>query len=212
MADLFSLISGGNSSRTPHSPDCSHLSPPVIPGIEVRTVSGTEIYDFTVTGDGAGTDFCNVTVTLTHPGAEDTVYITLLLPLSGWNGRYLATGGGGLAAGAGDLLLGDPVSKGWAASSTDGGLSLNQTINPQLGGWILGADGSYNEALVENLARRSIHDMVEVSKDLIEQFYQQTASYSYYHGCSGGGRQGYTAAAVYPHDFDGGPRHCACTQ
>ncbi|KAL5343087.1 Tannase/feruloyl esterase [Aspergillus crustosus] len=146
--------------------------------------------------------FCNVTVSLTHPGVGETVYTTVLLPLSDWTHRYLATGGGGFAAGN-DRDITDPVSQGWVASSTDGGLTLNHTIDPQTGAYTMWPEGSYNEEMVINLVYRSIHDAAEISKGLISQFYGQKASYLYHSGCSAGGRQGYASASYYPGDFDG---------
>ncbi|KAJ0418676.1 Tannase/feruloyl esterase [Aspergillus carlsbadensis] len=186
-----------------YSIPCTKLSAPVISGVDILGIAGTEVYNYTVPSSGNTVNFCNVTVTLTHPGDNDTVYTTVLLPLSNWNGRYLATGGGGLAAGWGDMALGDPASQGWAVSSTEGGLTFDHTVDPQTGEWAIAPDGSFNEHLVINLAYRSIHDMVEVSKQLIDQFYGKKASYAYYSGCSGGGRQGYATLSKYPNDFDG---------
>lgn len=174
------------------------------------SMTSTVVHDFTYPAvplfnpnPVTGLDFCNVTVGLTHPSANDIVYVTVWLPLTDWNGRYQATGGGGLAAGIGDPMLVSQVAAGYAASSTDGGLTLNNTSNPQHGHWALKPDGSPNEELQLNLAWRSIHDMAVISKDVIQQFYGTGPSYSYWHGCSQGGRQGYAAAAKYPHDFDG---------
>ncbi|KAJ9610572.1 hypothetical protein H2200_005349 [Cladophialophora chaetospira] len=189
---------------------CANLVAPVIPEAEVLSFVAAERHNFSfpefpIFQAPAVNDigFCNVTLSLRHTDADDTVYVNVWLPLKDWNGRYQATGGGGLAAGFGDPILAGQVGNGYAASTTDGGLTLDNTIDPQSGVWALNDDGTPNEALQLNLAWRSIHDMAVASKDLIKQFYGSDPNYSYWHGCSQGGRQGYAAAAKYPHDFDG---------
>ncbi|KEF52232.1 uncharacterized protein A1O9_11859 [Exophiala aquamarina CBS 119918] len=189
---------------------CASLVQPIVAGAEILRLHAAEVHNFSFAAipffnpvETTSLDFCNVSLTLTHPGANDTVFVSVWLPLTDWNGRYQATGGGGLAAGMGPPMLANALGLGYATSSTDGGLTLNNTVDPQSGKWALKEDGTSNDDLQLNLAWRSIHDMVVVSKDLIEQFYGVKPSYSYWHGCSQGGRQGYAAAAKYPHDFDG---------
>ncbi|MFD1049399.1 tannase/feruloyl esterase family alpha/beta hydrolase, partial [Kibdelosporangium lantanae] len=48
-----------------------------------------------------------------------------------------------------------------------------------------------------------VHDLAVVGKDVIQRFYGRSAAYSYWTGCSTGGRQGYSEAQNYPHDFNG---------
>ncbi|KAL2830471.1 Tannase/feruloyl esterase [Aspergillus cavernicola] len=189
---------------------CSNFTPPILPDAQVLSITSHPVYNLTLplAIPGLPTNlppltFCNVTVTLTHGTANDTVFVTVALPpRERWNGRYQATGGGGLAAGY-DHSLVVPVLSGFAASFTDGGLTLNHTIDPQSGEWGMNNDGTLNRDLMLNLAWRSIHDMALASKHVIHEFYGKPANYSYWNGCSQGGRQGYAAAAKYPTDFDG---------
>lgn len=196
---------------------CLGLEAPVIPDAEVLWISSNPVQNFTyppiqdltgetppgLEGNVPKLNFCNVSVALTHPGENDTEFISVWLPPhQGWNRRYTATGGGGIAAGY-DFNMVAPLAAGFATSSSEAGLSLNHTVDPQTGSWALNEDGSPNEALFVNFGWRSIHDMSVASKDLIKQFYGIDPQYSYWSGCSQGGRQGYAAAAKYPKDFDG---------
>lgn len=209
--DLANLAAPALGSR------CIGLQAPTIPEAEVLWITSHSVQDFTyppikdITGETPPglqggipkLDFCNVSVALTHPGENDTELISVWLPPhKKWNRRYTATGGGGIAAGY-DFNMVGPLAAGFATSSSDAGLSLNHTVDPQTGTWALNKDGSPNEALFVNFGWRSIHDMSVVSKDLIKQYYGAGPQYSYWTGCSQGGRQGYAAAAKYPKDFDG---------
>jgi feruloyl esterase len=49
----------------------------------------------------------------------------------------------------------------------------------------------------------AMHEMTATSKSIIQQFYGRPQQYSYYKGCSTGGRQGAMNAQRYPEDFDG---------
>jgi feruloyl esterase len=54
-----------------------------------------------------------------------------------------------------------------------------------------------------DFAYRAEHEMTLEAKSLIKAFYGQTPRYSYWDGCSGGGREGLLQAARYPDAFDG---------
>jgi hypothetical protein len=45
--------------------------------------------------------------------------------------------------------------------------------------------------------------MAVVGKSVTEKYYGTAPKYSYFDGCSNGGREGYTEAQKYPGDFDG---------
>lgn len=69
--------------------------------------------------------------------------------------------------------------------------------------WVLNSQGNYNFPLLYNFATLSIHDMAFVGKAITQQYYGRAPKYSYFNGCSTGGRQGVASAQSYPEDFDG---------
>lgn len=170
-------------------------------GFDLLSVQGVEV---PAAPSLRSVPFCNVTITLTHPGDDDHVIATVWLPseAAAWNGRFIALGGGGLNAEAPVTAMQASLAEGWAVGSTEAGLSLNRTLVPAAGTWPL-RDGKIDWALVTNFAHRSIHDMTVLAKAATEAFYGEQARRSYYSGCSTGGRQGYFAAQHHPGDFDG---------
>lgn len=144
--------------------------------------------------------YCDVTVTLAHPGANDHARVKVLLPDNGWNGRFQAVGGSGYAAGDFGPGLIQAMNNGYAAASTDAGVTLSFT---DTSAWALTPDGNVNLPLLRNFASRSGHDLAIVGKEVTAKYYGRQVSYSYWNGCSTGGRQGYMEAQRYPDDFDG---------
>ncbi|TVY81199.1 putative feruloyl esterase [Lachnellula suecica] len=186
---------------------CSSITNLNIPGTNILSITGNIVLNYTVPAVPPvllspinGLNFCSVTVVLTHPNENDTVTTTIWLPLSGWNGRFQGTGGGGFSAGLGPLGLGSAIQGGYSAGSTDGGnLGLFFDILPAA----LTSNGSINWPLIEDFGSRSVHDMAVIGKAVTEQYYGTPPLFSYFGGCSNGGREGYAAAQKYPRDFDG---------
>lgn len=188
---------------------CSNIAAPHLPGASILSVTTTELHNFSVQAvppllntNVTNLNVCEVVVTLTHPGANDTVTVQVWLPLSdgAWTGRFASAGGSGWAAGHGPLTLAPLVAAGYAAASTDAGLS-GDIATPAA--WALKPDGTVNIELLTNFASRSVHDTAVVGKAVTAAFYGRPARYSYWTGCSTGGRQGLAAAQRYPGDFDG---------
>jgi hypothetical protein len=63
--------------------------------------------------------------------------------------------------------------------------------------------GVANKDLWVDFAYRSEHLMAVIGKQLVQAFYSQPPKYSYWNGCSTGGRQGLRMAQDYPDDYDG---------
>ncbi len=123
------------------------------------------------------------------------------LPTEGWNQRYLQNGCGGYC---GTLASPDdidsaagcaPAANGaFVRSSTDGG----HTAPFDDGMWAVD-----NPQAQVDLGYRAVHEVAVASKKIISVFYGQEARFSYFTGCSDGGREGLMEAQRYPDDFDG---------
>jgi feruloyl esterase len=138
---------------------------------------------------------CRVTMVLT-PTADSNINVELWLPTERWNGKFLAVGNGGWAGsltGYADMAAG--LRRGYATAGTDTGHS---PADGPGGMFALG----HPEKIVD-FAYRAVHDMTIKSKRIIDVFYAAPLDYSYFKGCSTGGRQAVMAAQRYPGDFDG---------
>ncbi len=116
------------------------------------------------------------------------------LPLSpDWNGRFLQWGDGGKD---GDLDFADHrLAEGYAVANSNTGHDSATEPGSQFG---------FNNRQAEiDFGYRSVHLTVMAGKALVERFYRKAPDYSYFEGCSTGGRQGLMEAQRFPADFDG---------
>jgi feruloyl esterase len=134
--------------------------------------------------------FCRVAVTLT-PSADSDIRIEVWLPASGWNGKFEAVGNGGWNGNIDQNALATALRRGYAAASTDTGHQGGA------GPWMR------NKEKVIDYGHRAVHEMAATAKLLIDAFYGSAPKFSYFNGCSAGGREGLKAAQLYPEDFDG---------
>lgn len=194
------------SSLHPLSSRCSVdvLAKPDVFGASIIDISAHEVNGYSSPGElSFGKDktsdlsFCNVTVTYTHPGQHDTIHVTVWLPLERWNGRFMAVGGGGWITG--HPYLSPQIASGYAAASTDGGHGVERSA----ASWALTSRGNVNWNLLQDFAYRALDDMVLIGKAITESFYETAPKYSYWNGCSTGGRQGLMLAQRSPGLLDG---------
>lgn len=148
-------------------------------------------------------NFCNVSVTYEHPGWGDIIHVSVWLPVQDWNGRLQALGGGGYSATFGSLYLTQAVDAGYVAIDTDAGLGggIDKAQDPS--GWALTSTGNINLYNLENFGSRSLEAMTLIGKSITKAYYGVAPKYSYFSGCSGGGRQGLMIAQRFSHLYDG---------
>lgn len=128
-----------------------------------------------------------------------------------WNGRLLATDNKGL--GGCEYSSSSPA---WIPMLTLPGVSYDDmAYTSSLGFAVVGDNGGHNSSAydgsgfyennnaVVDWAYRSRHAAVVAAKQVVQQYYSQAQSYTYYLGCSTGGAQGLKSAQVNPDDFDG---------
>src|SRR5262245_23425395 len=138
--------------------------------------------------------FCRVSLVVTPQ-----INVEVWLPMS-WNERLQAVGGGGYAGTISWPALGNALRNGYATASTDTG---HDAATQQGGSFALSADGTLNTQSIEDFASRSLEEMTMKAKELMKAFYAQTPKYSYWNGCSTGGRQGLMLAQRLPGAYDG---------
>ena len=134
---------------------------------------------------------CRVTATL-KPSSDSDIKIEVWMPLSGWNGKFQAVGNGGWSGAIGTGAMAQALQEGYATSSTDTGHEGSSAS------FALG----HPEKLVD-YAYRSEHEMTVKAKAIIAAFYGSAPKYSYWNGCSAGGKQALKEAQRFPDDFDG---------
>jgi hypothetical protein len=162
----------------------------------LRALSG---YEFSVDvaesvpAQGGTPAFCRV-----QGLVQPEIRFEVSLPAA-WNGRLYMFGNGGFAgesltagfrAGRRNLA----VTKGFVAAQTNTG--HDQAREPL-------ASFAASPQKLSDYAYRAVHVTAVTAKALARAYYGNAPAYSYFDGCSTGGRQGLIAAQRFPDDFDG---------
>jgi feruloyl esterase len=136
---------------------------------------------------------CRVQMVL-KPTSDSLINMEMWLPTENWNGKFMGVGNGGFAGSIQGRTNEMPqaLRLGYATAGTDTG------HQDQGGAWAIG----HPEKLVD-FAYRSTHEMTLKAKEIVKTYYDQSAKYSYFKGCSTGGRMAMMEAQRYPDDYDG---------
>ena len=141
--------------------------------------------------------FCRVAAIL-RPVRDSEIRIEVWMPLAGWNGKFHGVGNGGHGGTINytgrqpRVGMAEALKRGYATASTDTGHTIDT--------------GSTFLALPVKLldyGYRAVHEMTVAAKAIVAAFYGAGPKWSYFHGCSGGGRQALMEAQRFPADYDG---------
>jgi feruloyl esterase len=199
MAALAVMLPGANARAAGALADFAAILPVMdcaaVARLDLSGVTDAKvtIQSASVATAGAPTPYCAVQGTI---GPADI--FVMRLPIQGWTQRYLQTGCGGLCGQANinytQAATCQPIVDGSIASATTdmGHEGLND------GSWAAG-----NPQAQIDFAYRGVHVTAQVAKWIISKFYGKQPAYSYFDGCSDGGREALMEAQRYPHDFDG---------
>lgn len=191
------LLLGSASSPPAQAPEgiCEGISALAIPDVAIDSATPTAAGGAWAEGMPAGRGqpasttrpFCRV-----RGRIEKTIAFELWLPAKGeWNGKFLGAGVGGAAGTFNFQDLPRGVSRGYAAATTDTGHKMTDPA------WMLDAQAR------ENYTHRANHLLAQKAKAIVAGHYGSAPRYSYFIGCSGGGRQGLKELQRFPADYDG---------
>ncbi|KAI0157168.1 feruloyl esterase-like protein B precursor [Hypoxylon sp. FL1284] len=176
--------------------------------VDVESVSAALTTNKTVSSiwyETAVIDYCNVTFVYSHNGlANDVVHVSYLVPSpEKFNGRYVSTGGGGLAINSGSDSSPLGIIVGAVSGITDGGFG---NFNTQYDKAFLLAPGTVNWQATYMFGYQAHHELATLGQQLTRNFFnisQDDKLYSYYQGCSEGGREGWSQIQRFADLFDG---------
>ena len=167
--------------------------------IPSATTAGA-VYNVSSMGSSTTYSYCNVTVTYTHPGKGDSVIVEYAFPEpSDYKNRFYVAGGfgyslsttstGGISYGA----VGGATSAGYGALD---GVTVDEVF--------LKGNGSIDWDPIYMFAYQALGEMTQLGKYITPSFYGSDSKiYTYYEGCSDGGRQGMSQIQRYGGEYDG---------
>jgi feruloyl esterase len=180
---------------------CEGLASLTMPNATITLARAVDAGAFTpAPADGAGAAaqafnasraFCRVAATL-RPSSDSDIKIELWMPAADWNGKFQAVGNGAFSGTIAYPAMVTALARGYATGSTDTGHAGGSA-----------SFGLGHPEKVIDFGWRAVHEMTVTSKAIIAAYYDAGPKYSYWNGCSAGGRQGMKEAQRFPADFDG---------
>jgi feruloyl esterase len=174
---------------------CADLAKLTLPNAKITLVETVDAGSFRPSDQGNAyrslPAFCRVATALT-PSSDSDIRMEVWIPAANWNGKYQAVGNGAFNGSISYPAMAGALARGYATSSTDTG---------HTGGGASWASG-HPEKVVD-FGWRAVHEMTIASKKIIASRTGRAPAFSYWNGCSAGGRQAMKEAQRFPDDFDG---------
>ncbi|KKY25018.1 putative tannase subunit [Phaeomoniella chlamydospora] len=166
------------------------------------TVTASTVYNATSGQDSTATySYCNVTVSYTHTGKGDEVVLKYAFPSpSDYSSRFYVGGGGGFSLSS-DATGGLPY--GAVGGATDAGYDAFDYSYDEV---VLYGNGSINWDATYMFGYQALGEMTKVGKAITNAFYGEsddTKIYTYFEGCSDGGREGMSQVQQWGFEYDG---------
>lgn len=156
-------------------------------------------------------EYCLVTGKIvTNPKTHKTANFAVGLPIkSAWNGKFLFEGCGYNCG----MIWGPPAAaelkKGYPVWVTDDGHEAKPSPSKRLAdptdaSWAVTSPGHSATDAVTDFDYRAVHTLTMLGKAFTRKFYGSNhIRYSYFVGCSDGGREGMKEVSKYPADYNG---------
>jgi tannase len=185
--------------------------------IDENSVTANTYRNYSVTDatfwENVNIDFCEVTFAYSHENLDDRIVVEYWMPLAkNFENRFLATGGAAyqISNGSGGADMSGGVAYGAVTGLTDGGLPYWGSTD--FDDVVLLGNGTANWPAIYNFAYQAIAEMTEIGTAFTKNYFGLSGStskenidkvYTYYIGCSEGGREGMSQAQKAPELYDG---------
>ncbi|KAI5238942.1 Tannase 30 kDa subunit [Aureobasidium subglaciale] len=172
------------------------------------TVTASAVYNASTSMGGMGStsgsgttySYCNVTITYTHTGKNDEVVVKYAFPQpSDFRKRFYVAGGGGFSLSS---TATGGLEYGAVGAATSAGYDAFDYSYDEVA---LAGNGSINWDATYMFSYQALGEMTKVGKYITEGFYgmNSTKVYTYYEGCSDGGREGMSQVQRFGDEYDG---------
>ena len=132
---------------------------------------------------------------VSRPVPDSEIGFVVAIPEgSAWNGRYQQVGNGAFGGRIPEGDLAEALADGYATAATDDG----HRAGPADASWALG----HWEKVVD-YGYRAVKETRDAARAILRAHEGREPAFSYFTGCSAGGRDGFTFAQRFPGDFDG---------